>query len=74
MVESIDFITVLDHLVSSVCSSPAQWTHISKICPCNIPVQRIFSAVKIENFIWKNYDIFNIFAQNMDCGYSPRRF
>ena len=36
----------------------------------------IFSAVKIENFTRKNFDIFNIFAQNIDCGYSlepPRR-
>ena len=36
----------------------------------------IFSAVKIENFIRKNFDIFNIFAQNIDCGYTlepPRR-
>ena len=36
----------------------------------------IFSAVKIENFIRKNVDIFLIFAQNIDCGYTlepPRR-
>ena len=45
---------------------------IMKICLCNI--QRLFSGVK-ENFIGKN-DVFNIFAQNIDCGYtleSPRR-
>ena len=29
-----------------------------------------FSVVKIENFQLKNFDIFNIFAQNIDCGYS----
>ena len=29
-----------------------------------------FSPVKIENFIRKNFDIFLIFAQNIDCGYS----
>ena len=31
---------------------------------------------KNENFHWKNFDIFLIFAQNMDCGYMlepPRR-
>ena len=30
----------------------------------------IFSAVKIENFIGKIFDIFNIFAQIIDCGYT----
>ena len=29
-----------------------------------------FSGVKIENYIQKMFDIFNIFAQNIDCGYS----
>ena len=36
----------------------------------------IFSAVKIEIFIGGKNDIFNIFAQNIDCGYTlepPRR-
>ena len=31
---------------------------------------------KNDNFQWKNFDIFLIFAQNIDCGYSlepPRR-
>ena len=40
--------------------------------PCII--QRFFSF-EIENFIGKN-DSFNLFAQNMDCGYTkeaPRR-
>ena len=30
----------------------------------------IFSPVKIENFQWKTFDIFLIFAQNIDCGYT----
>ena len=30
----------------------------------------IFSAVKIENFTRKKFDSFNIFAQNIDCGYT----
>ena len=37
---------------------------------------KIFSPVKIENFQWKIFDIFLIFAQNIDCGYTlepPRR-
>ena len=29
----------------------------------------IFLALKIENFQLKNFDIFLIFAQNIDCGY-----
>ena len=29
-----------------------------------------FSAVKIENYIRKEFDIFNIFAQNIDCGHT----
>ena len=36
----------------------------------------IFSVVKIENFQLKNFDIFLIFAQNIDYGYTlelPRR-
>ena len=46
----------------------------------NLPMQikQIFSAVKFENFIRKKFDIFNILAQNIDCGYVrtslPTRF
>ena len=38
----------------------------------NFPMQytEIFSAVKIEKNNPKNVDIFNIFAQNIDCGYT----
>ena len=35
-----------------------------------------FLALKIENFQLKNFDIFLIFAPNIDCGYTlepPRR-
>ena len=44
----------------------------------NTPVQiyRKFHLFKIENFQIKNSDIFHIFAQNIECGYSlepPRR-
>ena len=31
---------------------------------------KIFKVVKNENFQLKNFDIFLIFAQNIDCGYS----
>ena len=43
-----------------------------------MPMQytEIFKVVKNENFHQKNVDIFLIFAQNIDCGYTlepPRR-
>ena len=48
---------------------------ITKTCPCNI--QRYFSGKIIEHFVGKKkIDIFLIFAQNIDCGYTlepPRR-
>ena len=36
-----------------------------------MPMQHIeiFKIVKNENFQSKNFDIFVIFAQNIDCGY-----
>ena len=39
-------------------------------------IKRDFLALKIANFQLKNVDIFLIFAQNIDCGYTlepPRR-
>ena len=44
----------------------------------NLPMQytEIFLALKIENFQLKIFDIFLIFAKNIDCGYMlepPRR-
>ena len=38
----------------------------------NLPMQKteIFLTLKIENFLLKNFDIFLIFAQNIDCGYT----
>ena len=41
---------------------------ITKTCPCN--KQRVFSAVKIDKFHDKTVDIFNIFSQNIDSGYT----
>ena len=37
----------------------------------NLPMQytKNFFSSKIENFHQKNFDIFLIFAQNIDCGY-----
>ena len=42
--------------------------HITKTCPCNI--QRFFRVKIMQNFQWKNFDIFLIFAQNIDHGYT----
>ena len=44
----------------------------------NLPMQYIEKnfGCKNENFYWKFFDIFLIFAQNIDCGYTlepPRR-
>ena len=36
-------------------------------------IYREFVAVKIENFIGKVFDIFNIYAQNIDCGSTLER-
>ena len=38
----------------------------------NTPIQynAILKAVKEYNFKMKNYDIFLIFVQNLDCGYT----
>ena len=42
--------------------------HITKTRPCNL--QQFFTVVKKNNFQMKNYDIFYIFAQNIDCWYT----
>ena len=39
----------------------------------NLPMQyteTILAVKKNENFHWKKFDIFLIFAQNIDCGYT----
>ena len=42
----------------------------------NTPMQHlaIFHGCKNDNFQKNFFDIFLIFAQNIDCGYSMRRF
>ena len=73
--ENIDIIIMMkdkcELFVGTSCAVPR---NITKTCPCNI--QRFFSPVKNENFMRKKFDIFLIFAQNIDCGYTlepPRR-
>ena len=58
--------------LSFVCLS---WLHVyeHKLTHyANTPVQylAIFHGSKKDNFQSKNYDVFLIFAQNIDCGYS----
>ena len=48
--------------------------NITETCPCN--KHRFFLTLKIANFQLKILDIFLIFAQKIDCGYTlepPRR-
>ena len=52
------------HIITKTCPCII----ITKICPCNI--QRTFSALKIENLYWQNLVTFNMFAQNIYCGYT----
>ena len=47
--------------------TPFYFLSITKTCPCN---KQIFLALKIENIQLKMFDIFLIFAQNIDCGYT----
>ena len=42
--------------------------YITKTRPCNI--QQYFTALKNVNFKMKFLNIFLIFAQNIDCGYT----
>ena len=51
----------------------AEKSIITKTCPCN---KQDCLSLKNENIQQKNFDIFLIFAQNIDCGYTlepPRR-
>ena len=57
---------------------PNEKTYDDQLHYENLPMQytAIFIAIKKENFQQKNFDIFLIFAQNIDCGYTlepPRR-
>ena len=47
------------------------WVSLRKLAHAEI-----FTSLKNGKFHWKNVDIFLIFAQNIDCGYTlepPRR-
>ena len=48
----------------------ASLTHIMKTRPCNIQrYTAIFHGRNNDNFRLKPFDYFQIFAQNIDCGY-----
>ena len=53
----IVFVAIMLHKVSHYKNLPMQYTEF-------------FLALKIEIFQLKNFDIFLIFAQNIDCGYT----
>ena len=42
--------------------------YITQTCQCNI--LQYFTGCKNDNFQMKMFDIFLIFAQNIDCGYT----
>ena len=58
--------TVLPDLSEAL--SVVEPLYITKTCPCNI--QQLFTIVKKDNFQMINYDIFLIFAQKIDSGYT----
>ena len=37
---------------------------------CDNIIYRFSNVVKVENFHFKNLDIFNMLAQNINCGYT----
>ena len=47
-----------------------QTTYQSHYENLSMQCTEIFKVVKNENFQYKIYDIFLIFAQNIDCGYT----
>ena len=73
-----DFQFSFPHFGSSFGVIPPFPDHCSNSHYENMPMQYtdIFKIVKNENFQLKIFDIFLIFAQNIDCGYTlepPRR-
>ena len=57
--------SALQHLLISLSVGKG---YITQTRPCNI--LHFFTAEKNDNFQMKNCDIFLIFAQNIDCGYT----
>ena len=52
------------------------WGRVGAEVPTKKKKKKKKKGLKIENFQLKNFDIFLIFAQNIDCGYTlepPRR-
>ena len=75
LIQTAYFNLFLENVVRLIhtCSNPIILI-ITKTCPCNI--KNFFSVVKFEKNQKKIFDIFLIFAQNIDCGYTlepPRR-
>ena len=63
-------LSCINHLKKNVQSAPNHYCRkisITKTCPCII--QRFFFSCINSKFHPKIFHIFNIFAQNIDCGY-----
>ena len=63
--------TSFSHM-ASVCGTNREYKEHTVLHYENTPMQNtvIFHICKNDNFLMKNCDIFLIFAQNIDCGYT----
>ena len=72
----INFLICFSHILIKLineCIKIIYWYTLRKLAHA---INRIFLSLKIEHFQLKKFDIFLIFAQNIDCGYTlepPRR-
>ena len=66
--DSPDYVTACLKLLNHAKTPTLIGPRITKTCPCYI--LQFFTAVKKDNFQMKNCDVFLIFAQNIDCGYT----
>ena len=56
------------NMISNIRMRYSAQIRITKTCPCI--KQQIFHGCEKDNFQMKNSDVFLIFAQNIDCGYT----
>ena len=63
----LNFRTILERILE-LGEPNLQNNFITQTCLCN--KLQFFTAVKNDNFQTKNCNIFHIFAQNIDCGYT----
>ena len=65
-----DFISHLVHGWNFKLSSINSWTFHTDYENMPVHYKELFKVVKREKIQLKNFDIFLIFAQNIDCGYT----